>query len=54
MRRVASKQEKTVMLVLALVGGAVAHKVASKQAAALGIPVLAVMAAGWALSQALA
>lgn len=50
----ASKQEKAVVLVLALVGGAVAKKVADKQAAALGIPVLAVVAAGWMLSQAMA
>lgn len=50
----ASKQEKAAMLMLALVGGAVAHKVANRQAAALGIPVLAVVVAGWMLSQAMA
>lgn len=47
------KQEAAVVLAVALVGGAVAHKVAAKNAAALGIPVLLVAAAGWALSQAI-
>lgn len=48
------KQEAGVILAVALVGGVVAHKVAGKQAAVLGIPAFAVAVAGWLLSQALA
>jgi hypothetical protein len=51
--RMSKKQEAAVWLAVALVGGAVAHKVAAKQAATLGLPVLAVAAAGWALAQAI-
>lgn len=40
------KQQAAVTLAVALLGGAVAHKVAGKQATALGIPVLAVTVAG--------
>jgi hypothetical protein len=50
-----SKQQKAALtLAVALVGGAVAHKVANKEAAKLGIPLFAVAAAGWFLSQRLA
>ena len=44
------KQEAAVVLGVALVGGAVAHRVATKQAAVLGIPALAVAVLGWLLS----
>jgi hypothetical protein len=47
------KQEAAVALGVALVGGVVAHKVAAKQAAVLGIPALAVAVAGWLLAQAI-
>ena len=46
-----SKSEKIAVLALAVVGGVVAHKVAAKQAQALGVPALAVTVATWALSQ---
>jgi hypothetical protein len=46
------KQEAAVVLGVALVGGAIAHKVAAKQAAVLGIPAIAVALMGWALAQA--
>ncbi|MFF4228974.1 hypothetical protein [Streptomyces sp. NPDC001820] len=48
------KQEAAAVLALVLVGGAVAHKVATKQAATLGIPMLAIAAAGWMLGQIIA
>lgn len=47
------KQEAAVVLGAALVGGVVAHKVAAKQAAVLGIPAIAVAVLGWMISQAI-
>lgn len=45
------KQEAMVYLAAAVVVSAIAHKVASKQAATLGISPLVVLAAGWAIGQ---
>lgn len=47
------KQQAALTLAVALIGGVVAHKVAGKQAAALGIPVFAVTVAGALLGAAL-
>jgi hypothetical protein len=47
------QQEAALYLGVALIGQAVAHKVAAKQAAALGVPVFAVAILGWVLAQAI-
>lgn len=47
------KQEATIALGVALVGGAVAHRVAAKQAAVLGIPALVLAVLGWMVSEAI-
>lgn len=48
------QQEAAVVLSIALIGGAVAGKVASKQAAVLGIPAVVVAVLGWLVAQAIA
>lgn len=45
------KQEATIVLGLALVGGVVARKVAAKEAAVLGIPALGLAVLGWIVAE---
>jgi hypothetical protein len=47
------KQEAAVVLGVALVGGAMAHRVAQKQAAVLGISAFTLAVIGWFVSEAI-
>lgn len=47
------KQEAVAVLGLALIGGAVARKVAVRQAAVLGIPALVLAVLGWLAAEAI-
>lgn len=48
------KQQAAIGLTVAIVGQAIAHRAAAKQAAVLGIPAIAVAVLGWLVAQAIA